>query len=157
MIRNTYGYQTKGWDSIDELYEYTFSIEYDWDVCFAIELPIPINGKYEYQLIFNTTGPPNRIYDDIPDTTREITYEHKKEFKYTLFDLWYSSGFLSIQHFIDNLILRKETANQNANISAKVYPIKQESYTKDTIDLELTTNFPPFVVLPMVLCFLRMT
>lgn len=74
MLRDTYGYQTEGWDSVEDLFAYTSSIDYKWDVCFGIEIPEPIGDTYSYKLIFNNTGPPSRELDDVPDTTRSNVY-----------------------------------------------------------------------------------
>jgi len=42
---------------------------------------------------------------------------------------------LTLQNYIDNLILRKETGISTAKIEASVYPIKSPAYTKDPIDI----------------------
>jgi len=126
-------------------------------VCFGIEIPEPVGDKYSYKLIFNNTGPPSRELDDVPDTTRSNVYQYKSEYVNPLYLLWKKSGFLVIQNFIDNLILRKETGVATATIDAKVYPIKSPEHVKDTVDVELTGNFGPILVLPMILSFLRLT
>ncbi|EAS01530.2 ABC transporter family protein (macronuclear) [Tetrahymena thermophila SB210] len=157
MLKTVYGYDTEGWDSLNQLFDYTQSIDYNWDICMAIQISTSTNGQYSYTLVYNNTGPPSRELDQVPDTTRQTTYDYKVEFKNPLFDLWVSSGFVTLQNYIDNLILKKETANTNAQIQANVYPIKTQSYTKDPIDLQLTGNFAPFVVLPLILSYLRLT
>ncbi|EAR99563.1 ABC transporter family protein (macronuclear) [Tetrahymena thermophila SB210] len=156
MLQNEFGYQTKRWPSVDALYNFVQEDGYRWEVCFGIELPAPVSGKYSYQLLFNNTGPPTHEDDEVPDTTRPDVYKYKTEMKDPLFDLWVDSGFLTLQHYIDNLILKKETGNPSAGITAKIYPIQSPSYTQDKIDEQLSNNFGPFMILPMILSFLRL-
>jgi len=53
MLHDTYKVGTEGWNSIEDLFKYTSSAQYNDDVCFGIEIPEPVDGKYSYKLIFN--------------------------------------------------------------------------------------------------------
>lgn len=44
-----------------------------------------------------------------------------------------------------------------AAIDAKVYPVRSAEHIKDTVDVDLSGNFGPILVLPMILSFLRLT
>lgn len=96
MLKNEYGYETKRWPSRDHLFDFVKKDGYKWEICFGIELPAPVDGKYAYQLIFNNTGPPTHDDDDVPDTTRDNVFKYKTEMKNPLFDLWVDSGFLTL-------------------------------------------------------------
>lgn len=96
MLKIEYGYQTKRWESKEALYDHIRDPDYKWDVCFGVEIPTPLDGKYSYKLLFNNTGPPTHDDDDVPDTTRDKVFKYKTEMKNPLFDLWVESGFLTL-------------------------------------------------------------
>jgi len=53
MLHDTFSIETEDWNSIEELFKYISSARYKEDVCFGVEIPKPVDGKYSYKLIFN--------------------------------------------------------------------------------------------------------
>lgn len=70
---------------------------------------------------------------------------------------WISSGFLTIQNFIDNSILKKETGNPDALIVPGVTSVRVVGHNNDPLYDFLVGNFATYTVLPFILIFLRMT
>lgn len=66
------------------------------------------------------------------------------------------TGFLTIQNWIDNTILEIETNNPNLEIKSTMTSVRIPAYTKDNIALYLQGQTNIFLVLPLILPFLRM-
>jgi len=64
------------------------------------------------------------------------------------------SGFLSLQNFIDNLILQKET-NSGAKIESTVTSRTVKAYTEDDLAENLSGQISLFIALPLLLPYLR--
>ena len=65
------------------------------------------------------------------------------------------SGFLSLQNFIDNLILQRETSTTGAKIDSTITSRTIEAYTEDDIGSNLKGQMSLFVGLPLLLPYLR--
>jgi len=70
---------------------------------------------------------------------------------------WIQNGFLTLQNFIDNSILRKETGNPDALIIPGITSVRVEGHNNDPLYDFLVGNFATYTVLPFILIFLRMT
>jgi len=65
------------------------------------------------------------------------------------------SGFLSLQNFIDNLILQKETGNTDAKIGSTITSRTVEAYTIDDFSANLQGQMSMFIAFPLLLPSLR--
>jgi ATP-binding cassette subfamily A (ABC1) protein 3 len=71
--------------------------------------------------------------------------------------LWETSGFLTLQNWIDNIILQKESGDPKAMIVPGVTSVKVAKHTNDQLAEILLGNFATYTVLPLILIYLRMT
>lgn len=67
-----------------------------------------------------------------------------------------TSGFLTIQNWIDNEILIQETNNNKYEIKPSMVSVRIPEYIEDDITLYLKGYTNVFLVLPLILPFLRM-
>ena len=65
------------------------------------------------------------------------------------------SGFLSLQNFIDNLILQKETSNTAAKILSTITSRTVKAYTEDNFSSSMQGQISMFIALPLLLPYLR--
>ena len=65
------------------------------------------------------------------------------------------SGFLSLQNFIDNLILQRETSTSSAKIETTVASRTVEAFTNDNIASDLNGQVAMYICLPLLLPYLR--
>lgn len=61
---------------------------------------------------------------------------------------WISSGFLTIQNWVDNIILRHYTANDDSEIVPWVTSKKVGKYVYDTLPETLQGNLGTYLILP---------
>lgn len=71
-------------------------------------------------------------------------------------DPFITNGFLSLQSWLDNLILQAETGNPAAEIVPALASLKTPAYKRDNIALYLQGQTNNFLVLPLILPFLRL-
>lgn len=71
-------------------------------------------------------------------------------------DLFIKTGFLTLQSWVDNVILQVETADSNSQINANLASVRIPKYINDDIALYLQGSTNIFLVLPLILPFLRM-
>ena len=81
-------------------------------ICFGVNFDESANGKYAYQLRYNTTvgqaGQTARDFGDIPDT-KNVRIDPIARSKIDTITRYFGSGVLRVQTWIDNIILQKET------------------------------------------------
>lgn len=65
-------------------------------------------------------------------------------------------GFLTIQNWIDNIILEIETNNPNLEIRPAMTSVYIPAYQKDNLITYLQGQLISFIALPLILPFLRM-
>jgi len=65
------------------------------------------------------------------------------------------SGFLSLQNYIDNIILQDETGDSSANIETRVTSRTVEAYTDDQFAANMKGQLAMFIALPLLLPYLR--
>lgn len=151
------GYEMQPFASKDKISDHIVDEDYKFDICFGIVFnEATLGSEYKYELMFNTTSG-NEELDDIPDTREDDTVEFKHQMIDENLDRWVESGFLSMQNLIDNLILRKETNDSTYKIQPRVHSIQVAEHEDDEIVDVLKSNFQTYIVLPMIVVFLRMT
>lgn len=69
--------------------------------------------------------------------------------------LYGRSGFLSLQNFIDNLILQKETSNPAAKIDSTITSRTVKAHVEDDLFSSLQGQISMFIALPLLLPYLR--
>jgi len=70
--------------------------------------------------------------------------------------LFIDSGFLTLQNWIDNIILEIETGDSTAEITSSLASVRIPAYVNDNIALYLQGQTNIFLCLPLILPFLRM-
>jgi hypothetical protein len=65
------------------------------------------------------------------------------------------NGFVRVQTLIDNIILKKETGNTDASLNVKTSSLPVPSYYIDDLPNYLQGSTNVYIVLPMILVFLR--
>lgn len=71
-----------------------------------------------------------------------------------LTDKYVNTGYLTLQTWIDNIILK--TYINNATFTPKVASVRVEAYKKDNIGIYLQGQAKVFLVLPLILPYLKM-
>lgn len=71
-------------------------------------------------------------------------------------DTFIDSGFLTIQNWIDNTIFQIESNDENVEITPSLASLKTPAYEKDNIAIYLQGQTNVFLVLPLILPYLRM-
>ncbi|CAD8172616.1 unnamed protein product [Paramecium pentaurelia] len=157
IFETYYNYQTMIFKNNDELNEYTADSDYGRDgvprICFGVMFNETAgNNIYDYQLRFNTSGfndfeiPPTNLMEVDP-----IKYQD-----YEKVNTYWESGMLTVQTFIDNIILRIET-NSQATINPKFSYVHQQEGVKDEFATFLRGQFGVYLILPLIIIYLRMT
>ena len=67
-----------------------------------------------------------------------------------------NSGFLTVQNWIDNIILSHESGNPNIHINPTFTSVKVIAHVSDNIALYLQGQTNVFLVLPLILPYLRL-
>jgi ATP-binding cassette, subfamily A (ABC1), member 3 len=75
---------------------------------------------------------------------------------FTNSDKFLKTGFLTIQNWIDNIILRKETGNDNIFINPSFTSVPVVAHVSDNIATYLQGQTNVFLVLPLILPYLRL-
>ncbi|KAL4492594.1 hypothetical protein ABPG72_007707 [Tetrahymena utriculariae] len=144
------------YNTLDDFNNYITGDGYNEDVCFAVNIEKQSSGIYNTRLMFNTTGnQPNQ--DDIPDTLGPEVIDYKPQYKDTFYDPYFTYGSLQVKTWIDNALLQVLSSNNNAKIDISISPLKQQSYVDDTMASVMQGNMATFLVLPLIVVFLRMS
>ncbi|KAL4489354.1 hypothetical protein ABPG72_019009 [Tetrahymena utriculariae] len=154
IFQESFNYQTKRYQSVDDLVSYASSSEYNNDICFGISIDQYNNNIFKYRLLFNASSLTD---SEVPQTIRPEVVNYLYENKVNNLDTWVDSGFLTIQNWIDNLILQYTTQNSNLEIQASIASMLVEGHYKNPLVDSLKGNMGVFIVLPMILVYLRMT
>ncbi|EAR97153.2 ABC transporter family protein (macronuclear) [Tetrahymena thermophila SB210] len=154
ILQNDYGYQIKQYPDIDTLNDYITSQGYQNDVCMGIYMEQYTNNQYKYRLMFNSS---DYDYIEIPISSLPSILDYYTEQLTQQFLPWRDSGFLQLQTWIDNIILRTASGDPTQKINPIITSMTVEQHRKDDLADTLKGNFSVFVVLPMILGYLRMT
>ncbi|KAL4488927.1 hypothetical protein ABPG72_005714 [Tetrahymena utriculariae] len=154
IFMNYNKYKVKQYNSVQELSDYISGSEYNEDICFGVAVDSYQNNIFKYRLLFNTS---DQNHLEVPNTLdpSSLTYVYQmiKDYFYP----WRDYGFLTIQNWIDNIIFRNVANNQNMKIFSSITSMTIQKYGNDPLSTTLKGNFAVYVVLPMILVYLRMT
>jgi len=152
------GFKTKAFASSEAIDDYVDQSNYASlspqreTLCFGVVInKNGANNQYEYMLRFNVSGFED---PDLPDTSNRRVDVVGFEDIDSMTD-YGRSGFLSLQNFIDNLILQKETSTSSAKIESTITSRTVEAYTEDNIASNLKGQVSMFIALPLLLPYLR--
>ncbi|EAR81921.2 ABC transporter family protein (macronuclear) [Tetrahymena thermophila SB210] len=154
IFQQNYNYQTKRYQSVDDLISYASSSDYNNDICFGISIDQYYNNIFKYRLLFNASSVTD---SEVPQTIRPEVVNYLYENKKNNLDTWVNSGFLTIQNWIDNIILQYTTENSNLEIQSSITSMLVQDHYKNSLVDNLKGNMGVFIVLPMILIYLRMT
>ncbi|CAD8078681.1 unnamed protein product [Paramecium primaurelia] len=151
-----YHYNVVIFKNNEELDDYTSSSKYgDPDyprVCFGVMFNETQSNVYDYQLRFNSSG---MINNEIPPTNfvdiDPIKYEDLDKA-----NTYLESGLLTVQNFIDNIIIRREVA-ADAKITPTYSFIHRREGVIDDFATFLRGGFGIYLILPLMIIYLRMT
>ncbi|KAL4432497.1 hypothetical protein ABPG74_013351 [Tetrahymena malaccensis] len=145
------GIEVQFFDSQDQFISHIKSSDYPFhnppQICFGILFDSWTDGVYDYTLSFNITD----SYD-IPRKYRTdyIDFEQNDQFlKYI------NSGFTRIVNWIDNIILQQESGNSSIQIEPSITIMQTESYQKSNLYTYAGSFVNIFIVIPMIVPFLR--
>lgn len=124
-------------------------------ICMAIQFDKTESGSWDYLIRYNLTGEPDNV--DLPETTYPRTIDFEYEWIEGTYAKYVLRGYLMIQNWIDNIILREETGNKNARIYPIVAPFPLHYHYEDDIYDTINGLLGFFVVLPMLMPYLRLT
>ncbi|CAD8078613.1 unnamed protein product [Paramecium primaurelia] len=154
-----YGYQVKWFKNNDEIDNYVRSegynkLEQTKGLCLAIMFETDdFNLKnFSYSLRFNTS-----------DTTDYIEYPLNRKDKINSFKyedqeityLFYDNGFLTIQNWIDNLIIQKY--DTSVTIEPTLSHVRSRDHIQDKFPDFVNGAYGIYLALPLMIVFLRMT
>lgn len=156
VFKKYYNYSVVIFKDNKELDDYTSSSKYgDPDyprVCFGVMFNESSSNVYDYSLRFNSSG---MINNEIPPTNfvdiDPIKYEDLDKANEYL-----ESGFLTVQNFIDNIIIRREVA-ADAKITPTYSFIHRREGVIDDFASFLRGGFGIYLILPLMIIYLRMT
>lgn len=142
----------------EDLNRYIESGEYGTDtnlypfLCFCLVMKESENGNYRYHIRFNTTGPMDDVYDtsSIEGRTIALKVEDWDASKGYL-----DNGFIRLQTLVDNIILKKDTGKADALINVKTSSLPVPAFYQDDLPTYLQGSTNIYIVLPMILIFLR--
>ncbi|CAK63380.1 unnamed protein product (macronuclear) [Paramecium tetraurelia] len=157
IFETYYDYKTLIFKNNDDLDTYTSDSDYGKggvpSVCFAVMFNETVgNNIYDYQLRFNTSG----LFDYEIPPTNEIDVDPVKYQDYDKANAYWKSGMLTVQTFVDNVILRIET-NSQVSITPKFSYVHQQDGVKDDFAEFLRGQFGVYLILPLIIIYLRMT
>lgn len=137
--------------------EYTQAVDYaigTRKLCFGVVMEKNnIDNRYQYLIRYNVSNTPGK--EDIPTTNaRRVDQILEDDFE-TLYR-YTRVGFLTVQNWIDNMILQQETNRPMASISAGVSSVTVPAYTRDNLGSTLSGMVEFFLVMPLLLPFLRL-
>lgn len=100
-----------------------------------------------------------RTPSEVPEEELEAYGILKKEMIATYYLPWLTSGFVTLQQYLDNIILNEEKqyATNQAKIKAKSCSERVEAHTEDGLADVMVGNYGQFIVFPLIIIFLRMT
>jgi ATP-binding cassette subfamily A (ABC1) protein 3 len=125
-------------------------------VCLGISFSETTRGAWTYSLHFNTTGS-SRV--DILDTKNKQTmpFLHEETPTVSNHRKYFTSGALTLQSLIDNLIMRIDTKSTSAQINARFIRSPTPSYTSGGL---FTTSgdgdIDVFIIIPSLTIFLSL-
>lgn len=147
-----YEYKTRFYESQEKLFEYITSQDYGEDVCIGVTIDEAAGNKYQYRLHYNTSLQQD---DQIPDTNMDDMTTYKIQNIEDQLMPWAESGFLTIQNWIDNIIIKKITNNPNLDIKPHVTSEKVQEHKDDDMPNVVARQFATFTILPLIIVFLR--
>ncbi|KRX00793.1 P-loop containing nucleoside triphosphate hydrolase [Pseudocohnilembus persalinus] len=147
-----FGFDLRFFDDQNQIMEYLKSQEYNDDICLGISMPVSEKGKkYNYYLHFNSTGQSD---NQIPGTQFFDKYNNYKiENLEDFVEPWVKSGFVTLQNWMDNLILQQE--GSDVKILPTVTSFTVEEHLQDNLPDLVVGNFGTFTTLPLIIVFLR--
>ncbi|KAL4429304.1 hypothetical protein ABPG74_002290 [Tetrahymena malaccensis] len=149
-IANSITYMQTNDQLDDQVSSSKYGFSYD-RVCFAIVFNQYSNNKYEYYLRFNSSD------SRVPETFLGNYENTFKKQQLNLNDMYNDNGFTTIVNIISNAILQKEQNNPNLSITPYTVPMKQEKQVSDSFYDTVGSNVNIYLVLPLIITFLRMT
>jgi len=125
------------------------------NLCFAISFQSANNATgYEYSLRFHQANPLPEVYEtDQPWRTHPFKKQWLRMYK-----RYATNGFLTLQVWIDNLILQQELNDSNCdvNITGHINSIKTPTYYEDDLPDNLQGRSNIFTIIAYVLPFLKL-
>ncbi|KAL4490757.1 hypothetical protein ABPG72_021811 [Tetrahymena utriculariae] len=154
IFSQNYNYKTKRYSSVEDMISYASSRDYNDDICLGIAIDSYQNNIFKYRLFFNASSATN---PEIPQTVKPDVIKYLYQDMEDQLDPWVDSGFLTIQNWIDNQILQYTTQDNTQQIQASITSMLVEDHYKNPLVSSLKGNMGVFIVLPMILVYLRMT
>ena len=162
---NLQGVPIQYFEDNDDVDDYVTDGDYE-DVpklCFAVVFNEAENNNYKYYIRYNQTysipdsGEPLGDYVDIfdfntYDQTDEFIREPKPEFQ----EQFFGSGFIQIQNWVDNYILREISGNDEAYISAGFVPMYYDDWIEDDYLDSIQDVLPFIIILAFIIPVCRM-
>lgn len=142
------------YNSLDEFNTYIEGDTYNYDICFGVNVDVDGNN-YSTTLMYNTTGRTTEERD-IPDTKGPEVIVYKPQNYDNFYKPYTTNGVAQIKTWIDNAILQIILSDTTATIDATITPLKQKKYISDNISDIMKDNMATFLVLPLIVVFLRM-
>ena len=142
-------------DDNEAINDYTKSGDYEDNpkFCFAVVFDSYNSKNYNYDIRYNETktvyNKDWRIGDFIDifwmekyDPTDDLLHEPMPEFQRQFF----SSGFIQIQNWVDNYILREITGDENSFIASLFVPMHYDDWVDDTFLQKIKAHLPLVLV-----------
>lgn len=122
----------KVYSSKQAILNYVKSDDYGNDICIGISITDcdSATGKWAYSLMYNITGTDRYQYNEVPSPLFSDVVVYKKEYFNVYYKQWYSSGFMTIQNWLDNLIINSQLSWQSppAKVISKSTSVKVASH-----------------------------
>jgi len=157
LFSNVLQMETRYFNDDDDINNYVKSPKYndrEWEnLCFAISFQSASKDEgYEYSLRFHLANPIHEVFETNQPWR---THPFKKEWL-DKYEKYATYGFMSLQVWIDNLILQEESNNPGINITGYINSVKTPTYYRDDLPGELTGRSNIFTIIAYMLPFLKL-
>ena len=156
-VFSTLYYKTIYFDNDAQINEYVKSGDYNArnipNLCFAISFTsASVEAGYSYNLRFHQANPVHEIFETNQPWR---THPFKKQW-IDKYEKHLQYGFLTMQTWIDNLIIQEVLNDTNANITLDISSVKTPTYYQDDLPTQLQGRFSIFTIIAYILPFLKL-
>ncbi|EAR86885.2 ABC transporter family protein (macronuclear) [Tetrahymena thermophila SB210] len=154
IFTKNYQYPVKRYQDVEQVNKHVKDPNYNYDLCLGIQMNKALNNVYDYTLFFNNTG---KYFFEMPKTLTAAKFDYMFDKREDHLYKYINTGFMTLQNWIDNMIFQIESGDQNSSITVELSSMKIIKHGQDDLAEKMQGRFATYIVLPMIIVYLRMT